>query len=60
MSNFRVAVVQGSSEGLDCKANLEKGLAYCGRRPKRSLTSFYFQSYGALDTGLPDLVPAKK
>jgi predicted amidohydrolase len=34
MSNFRVAVVQGSSEGLDCRANLEKGLAYCEQATK--------------------------
>jgi predicted amidohydrolase len=34
MSNFRVAVVQGSSEGLDCRANLEKGLAYCEEAAK--------------------------
>ena len=34
MSNFRVAVVQGSSQGLDCKANLEKGLAYCEQAAK--------------------------
>src|SRR4029077_20476233 len=34
MSNFRVAVVQGSSEGLDCRAHLEKGLAHCEQAAK--------------------------
>lgn len=34
MSNLRVAVVQGSSEGLDVRANLEKGLAYCEQAAK--------------------------
>ena len=29
MPNFRVAVLQGSSAGLDCRGNLERGLAYC-------------------------------